>query len=253
MPNDVVIDISDIYKSFTMPNGKLSVLNGISLPIYKDEFVCLLGYSGCGKSTLLRIIAQLEKPDSGTIKLEGKEMTRPEKDVLLLYQDFNQLFPWLTVKKNVMFPGLRTKMFASRGEAREKAEELLKSVGLLEFQDSYPHQLSGGMKQRVAIARVLALQPKVLLMDEPFAALDAITRAHLQELTKKVCAKHGVTVVFVTHNVEEAVLMGSKIVIMSSKTGTIERIIENPPHQAKETRSALIAEIVEILNNQLVD
>lgn len=253
MPNDVVIDISDVYKSFAMPNGKLNVLNGISLPIYKDEFVCLLGYSGCGKSTLLRVIAQLEKPDSGTIKLESKEMTGPGKDVLLLYQDFNQLFPWLTVKKNVMFPGLKTRMYASKGEAREKAEELLKSVGLLEFKDNYPYQLSGGMKQRVAIARVLALQPKVLLMDEPFAALDATTRSHLQTLTKKVCSEHGITVIFVTHNVEEAVLMGSKIVIMSSKTGTIERIIENSPHQTKKTRAALIAEIIEILDNQLVD
>lgn len=253
MPNEVVINIVDIYKSFAMPNGELSVLKGVSLSIYKDEFICLLGYSGCGKSTLLRLISHLEESDSGTIKLEGREMTRPEKDVLLLYQDFNQLFPWLTVKKNVMFPGLKSGMYASKGEAREKAEELLESVGLLEFKDNYPYQLSGGMKQRVAIARVLALQPKVLLMDEPFAALDATTRAHLQGLTKKVCSDHGVTVVFVTHNVEEAVLMGSRIVIMSSKTGAIERIIENPPQHTKESRAELIAEIIETLDNQIID
>lgn len=252
MPNDVVIDISGIHKSFAMPNGELNVLNGVSLPIYKDEFICLLGYSGCGKSTLLRIIARLEKPDSGKILLEGKEMTKPEKDVLLLYQDFNQLFPWMTVKKNVMLPGLRTKIYASRSEARKKAEELLENVGLLDFKDNYPHQLSGGMKQRAAIARVLALQPKVLLMDEPFAALDATTRAHLQNLTKKVCADHGITVVFVTHNVDEAVLMGNRIVIMSSRTGTIERIIENPPEHTKESRAALIAEIIDILDKQLI-
>ena len=253
MPNDVVIEISEIYKSFAMPNGELSVLSGISLPIRKDEFICLLGYSGCGKSTLLRIIAQLEKQDSGKILLEGKEMTKPEKDVLLLYQDFNQLFPWLTVKKNVMLPGLRTKIYASRSEAKQKAEELLESVGLLDFKDNYPHQLSGGMKQRVAIARVLALHPKVLLMDEPFAALDATTRTHLQSLTKKVCSDHGITVVFVTHNVEEAVLMGSKIVIMSSKTGTIEQIIENPSQHTNESRATLIAEIIELLDKQLID
>lgn len=253
MSNDVVIEISEIYKSFAMPNGELSVLSGISLPIYKDEFICLLGYSGCGKSTLLRIIAQLEKQDSGKILLEGKEMTKPEKDVLLLYQDFNQLFPWLTVKKNVMLPGLRTKIYASRSETRQKAEELLESVGLLDFKDNYPHQLSGGMKQRVAIARVLALHPKVLLMDEPFAALDATTRAHLQSLTKKVCSDHGITVVFVTHNVEEAVLMGSKIVIMSSKTGTIERVIENTSQHTNESRATLIAEIIELLDKQLID
>lgn len=251
MQNDELMAVKDIHKSFVMPNGTLHVLNGVSLSIGQNECVCLLGYSGCGKSTLLRLMSLLDKPDEGKIVLEGKELARPTKEVLLLFQDFNQLFPWLTVEKNVMFPGLKTKMYASKNEAREKAAELLQSVGLLEFKDSYPHQLSGGMKQRVAIARVLSLQPKVLLMDEPFAALDATTRSHLQELTKQVCAERRVSTVFVTHNVEEAVLMGSRIVIMSSKTGTIERIITNRPDHTKESRAALIADIIDVLDSQL--
>lgn len=252
MPSEALLTVTDIHKSFLMPNGTLSVLNGVSLTVGQDECVCLLGYSGCGKSTLLRLMALLDKPDSGTVSLEGKIINRPSKEVLLLFQDFNQLFPWLTVEKNVMFPGLKTKMYPSKKEAKEKAEELLQSVGLLDFKDSYPHQLSGGMKQRVAIARVLSLQPKVLLMDEPFAALDATTRSHLQDLTKQICAERGVSTVFVTHNVEEAVLMGSRVVIMSSKTGTIERIIDNQVWHTKESRAALIAEIIDILDNQLV-
>ena len=252
MENDALLTVTDVYKSFEMPNGTLNVLNGVTLSVGRDECVCLLGYSGCGKSTLLRLMSQLDRQDSGTVALEGKVLSRPTKEVLLLFQDFNQLFPWLTVKKNVMFPGLKTKMYKSRQEAEERAEELLQSVGLLEFKDNYPHQLSGGMKQRVAIARVLSLQPKVLLMDEPFAALDATTRSHLQNLTKQICAERGVSTVFVTHNVEEAVLMGSRIVIMSSKTGNIERIIDNPSRHTKESRAALIAEIIDILDSQMV-
>lgn len=253
MSNDFLLTVDNVYKSYAMTNGTLNVLNGITLSIGKNECVCLLGYSGCGKSTLLRVIAQLDRLDKGAIYLEGRKLTCPTKDVLLLFQDFNQLFPWLTVEKNVMFPSLKTNMYASKKEVQKIAEELLQRMGLSDFKNSYPHQLSGGMKQRVAIARILSLQPKVLLMDEPFAALDATTRTHLQTLTKQICAEHSVSTVFVTHNVEEAIIMGNRIVIMNSKTGTIETIIENQNNHTKDSRTALIAEIIEILNNQLVD
>lgn len=146
-----------------------------------------------------------------------------------------------------MFPLLKTGICSSKREAGEKAEELLKNVGLSDFMNIYPHQLSGGMKQRAAVARALLLEPKVLLMDEPFAALDASTRSHLQALTKQVCSEHGVTVIFVTHNIEEAVLMGTRIVIMSSSSGNIDRIIEN----THENESELIRELIDVFGNQL--
>lgn len=250
MKNEI-LEIKNINKSFDLANGRINVLNNINLTVKENEFVCLLGYSGCGKSTLLRIVSQLEKQDNGQILIYGKEVTKPNKEIMLLFQDFNQLFPWLTVKKNIMFPGLKTNSYKNQEEAEKKAEELLNSVGLYKFKDSYPHHLSGGMKQRVAVARALSLQPKILLMDEPFAALDATTRAHLQNLTKQICIERNVTVIFVTHNVEEAVLLGDRIVIMSAKTGNIERIIINEQKQSNTKRNILTTEIIEILNNQL--
>ena len=249
---DVMVLIRDVHKSFEMPEGRLEVLDGISLDIAAEEFVCLLGYSGCGKSTLLRLIAGLEPVEAGEIYVDGARHEKPSKDALLLFQDFNQLFPWRTVLKNVTYPILATKS-ASKEEAKRQGEELLDSVGLADFKNSYPHQLSGGMKQRAAVARALALKPKVLLMDEPFAALDAVTRAHLQNLTRQICSEHHVTVIFVTHSVEEAVLLGDRIVMMNNKTHCIDQIIENPSHGGsdKESRAQLVARIYEILDNQL--
>lgn len=247
MQNDFLLEAVDIHKSFVSNGVKLDVLKGVSLSVKPHEFICLLGYSGCGKSTLLRVISQLERQDIGNILLNGKEYNQPTKDIMFLFQDFNQLFPWLTVKRNIMFPLLKTGICSSKREAGEKAEELLKNVGLSDFMNIYPHQLSGGMKQRAAVARALLLEPKVLLMDEPFAALDASTRSHLQALTKQVCSEHGVTVIFVTHNIEEAVLMGTRIVIMSSSSGNIDRIIEN----THENESELIRELIDVFGNQL--
>lgn len=249
---DAMVSIRGVHKSFEMPEGSLEVLDGVSLDIAAEEFICLLGYSGCGKSTLLRLIAGLEPVDAGEIYVDGVRHEKPSKDALLLFQDFNQLFPWRTVLKNVTYPILATRS-ASKEEARRQAEQLLDSVGLAEFKNSYPHQLSGGMKQRAAVARALALKPKVLLMDEPFAALDAVTRSHLQNLTRQICSEHHVTVVFVTHSVEEAVLLGDRIVMMNNKTHGIDQIIENPSHGGsdKESRAQLVSRIYEILDNQL--
>lgn len=249
---DAMISIRDVHKTFDMPEGKLEVLDGVSLDVAPEEFVCLLGYSGCGKSTLLRLISGLEPADAGEIYIDGDLHEKPGKDALLLFQDFNQLFPWRTVLKNVMYPMLATRA-CGREAAKQQAEALLESVGLAEFKNSYPHQLSGGMKQRAAVARALALKPKVLLMDEPFAALDAVTRSHLQNLTRQICSEHHVTVLFVTHSVEEAVLLGDRIVVMNNKTHGIDHIIKNASHGGtdKESRGQLIAKIFEFLDNQL--
>lgn len=244
--NDFILKAENIHKSFT-DGVKVDALKGVSLSVKHHEFICLLGYSGCGKSTLLRVISQLERQDSGRVLLDGKEYNSPSKDIMFLFQDFNQLFPWLTVKKNIMFPLLKTGICSSKREASEKAEGLLRDVGLSDFMESYPHQLSGGMKQRAAVARALLLEPKVLLMDEPFAALDASTRSHLQELTKKICSEHGVTVIFVTHNIEEAVLMGTRIVVMSAKSRNIDRIIDNSLGKNQE----LVSELIDVFANQL--
>ena len=249
MLSDCLLEAVDIRKSFITDGTRLDVLKGVSLSVKPQEFICLLGYSGCGKSTFLRILSQLDRQDNGHVMLNGQEYSSPSKDIMFLYQDFNQLFAWLTVKKNIMFPLLKTGLCSSKREARDKAEDLLRNVGLADFMNAYPHQLSGGMKQRAAVARALLLEPKVLLMDEPFAALDASTRSHLQALTKQICAQHGVTVVFVTHNIEEAVLMGTRIVIMSSKTGNIDRVIDN----THEDEQGLIRELVDVFGRQLKD
>lgn len=252
MPESMV-SIQNVCKTFEMQDGALDVLENVSLEIGAGEFVCLLGYSGCGKSTLLRLVAGLETVTKGRILVGGVEHTAPSKDAILLFQDFNQLFPWKTVQKNVMYGMLATKTVLSKGEARGQADALIESVGLSEFKNSYPHQLSGGMKQRTAVARALAMKPKVLLMDEPFAALDAVTRSHLQNLTRQVCAEHQVTVLFVTHSVEEAVLLGDRIVVMNYKKHGIDRIIDNRSHgeSPKEERSRLTAEIIDLLDSQL--
>lgn len=251
--SEVIVSIRGIHKTFGMPEGTLSVLRDISLEVKSEEFVCLLGYSGCGKSTLLRIVAALEPCDRGEIYIDGQLHTMPSKEALLLFQDFNQLFPWKTVLKNVIYAMLSTKVITSKKEAQRQAEGLLDSVGLADFKNSYPHQLSGGMKQRAAVARALALKPKVLLMDEPFAALDAVTRSHLQNLTRQICAEHHVTVLFVTHSVEEAILLGDRIVVMNNKKHGIDRVIDNSERSRKdkESRAQLAAEIMELLDSQL--
>ena len=231
--------------------GSLHVLDNIDFHVYQNEFVGLIGCSGCGKTTLLRTICGFEKPDNGYVLVDGENHIKPSKNVIMLFQDFNQLLPWKTVIKNVMYPLLATNTVRKKEEAKKHALKRLQDVGLSNFANSYPHQLSGGMKQRVAVARALALQPRVLLMDEPFAALDNITRRQLQILTRRVCDKYGVTVIFVTHSVEEAVIMADRIVMMGSNPGRIEKVFENPNRatQDEAARGILSAEIMRLLDD----
>lgn len=221
------LELKDISKSFPKGEAVNLVLDRLQLEIAEGEFVCLLGPSGSGKSTLLRIIAGLESPDAGNVLLNGVALTEPDVQRVMVFQDFNQLFPWQTVRDNIIFPLRIQKRGSSNRERREIADRYLAMVKLEEYGDYFPHQLSGGMKQKAAIARALALQPKVLLMDEPFGSLDAQTRGLLQQLLLKVWEETGVTIIFVTHDIQEAVILADRIPVLSKSSHSIKAIITN--------------------------
>jgi NitT/TauT family transport system ATP-binding protein len=215
------VAITRVGKDFKQnSSGNIRALDEISLTIQEGEFACLLGPSGCGKSTLLNIIAGLDVPDQGTVSIDHQPINGPGPERVMVFQEA-ALFPWLTVRQNVEF-GLKMARVPQKVR-QEKALHYLHMVHLGRFADSYPHQLSGGMKQRVAIARALALDPKILLMDEPFAALDAQTRSILHKELQEIWRKTGKTIIFVTHNVSEAVLLGNHIFVLSSRPGRIKK------------------------------
>jgi NitT/TauT family transport system ATP-binding protein len=217
MPHIEVRDVSLIYDT---PSGRVPGIAGASFAMEESEFLCIVGPSGCGKSTLLNIIAGFLKPTGGEITIGGKAVTGHGMDRGVVFQDFAQLFPWRTALGNVAF-GLEMK---GVGKAEREATALaqLKLVKLEKFAHSYPHHLSGGMQQRVAIARALAYNPSVLLMDEPFAALDALTRDDMQRLLAEVWRATAKTVIYVTHNVAEAVYLADRVVVMTPHPGTVK-------------------------------
>lgn len=208
---DVILDVRHVGKRFATPQGECTALDDVSFRTYRREFVCVIVPSGCGKSTLIRILAGLDAQTSGEVLLDGKPVQGPGADRGMVFQGYT-LFPWLTVKKNVMF-GLRMNG-SSNGQAEREALQWLDLVGLTRFADVYPHQLSGGMKQRVAIARALANRPRILLMDEPFGALDPIIRNKAQDDLFALQRRLGITVVIVTHDIEEALKLGDTIAVM---------------------------------------
>ncbi|WP_405305348.1 ABC transporter ATP-binding protein [Methanobrevibacter sp.] len=245
------IEIKNIYKSFvSKKTEKLSVLEDINLTINDGELICLLGPSGCGKTTLLRLIAGLEHPTSGEIIANGEVVKKPSGDRAVIFQQYS-LFPWLTVLQNVTF-GLEMTKQGSKEENIAAAERYLTSVGLIEFKDSYPHELSGGMKQRVAIIRSLLNHSPILLMDEPFSAVDMQNRHKLQEQLIGVWKRFENTIVFVTHDVDEAVFLADKIVILDRNPGRIAEIvevdIERPRKRDSKEFIALQESIVEKLD-----
>jgi NitT/TauT family transport system ATP-binding protein len=193
----------------------------VGFEVFEGERYVVLGPSGCGKSTLLKAIAGFMSPVEGAIRLAGKPIERPGSDRMMVFQEFDQLLPWKTVLGNVMFPLLVNRRMA-RAQAKEHAHALLAKVNLTRFADVHPHMLSGGMKQRVAIARALAMEPKVLLMDEPFAALDALTRRKMQEELLGLWDEVRFTVIFVTHSIEEALLIGSRVLVLSPHPGRVK-------------------------------
>ncbi|KVF70469.1 ABC transporter [Burkholderia sp. FL-7-2-10-S1-D7] len=222
---DVILDVRHVGKRFATPQGECVALDDINFRTHRREFVCVIGPSGCGKSTLIRILAGLEAQTSGEVLLDGKPVQGPGADRGMVFQGYT-LFPWLTVKKNVMF-GLRMNG-SSSGEAEREALQWLDLVGLTRFADVYPHQLSGGMKQRVAIARALANRPRILLMDEPFGALDAQTRARMQTHLLDIWRNIDVTILFITHDLDEAIFLADRILVLKANPGGVQELIEVP-------------------------
>jgi NitT/TauT family transport system ATP-binding protein len=217
------LEINNITRVFRKEGAPETLaLDNVSLNINDKEFVCFVGPSGCGKTTLLRIIAGLDTPDSGEILLDGAKISIPDSKRGMVFQEYS-LFPWRNVTENIIFgPEMKG---IPRKQAKEDTEKYLELVGLTQFRNSFPHELSGGMRQRVAIARALANEPEVLLMDEPFGALDAQTRNALQYQLLDIWDKKHITILFVTHSVDEAVFLADRIVIMTARPGKIKEVI----------------------------
>ena len=252
-PRKESIALTGVFRSY--PDGRGSTtraLQNIDLEIEQGEFVCIVGPSGCGKSTLLHLIAGLDRPTSGEITVDGAPVAGPGTDRILLFQELG-LFPWLTVRENVEF-GLKMAGVSS-GERKDRARVFLRMVHLSHFEDHYIHQLSGGMKQRVALARSLALRPKILLMDEPFAALDAQTRDMLHDELERIWKETAPTIVFVTHNVREAVRLGDRGLLMSFRPGRIKKqfqiALRRPRHVEDSDVAYLSKEILGQLREEI--
>jgi NitT/TauT family transport system ATP-binding protein len=221
----VILEVRDLEKAFGADEEKHTVFDHVSLDIHRREFITVIGPSGCGKSTFIRIVAGLDEATGGEILLDGKPVNGPGPDRGMVFQGYT-LFPWLTVKKNVMF-GLRMQGRTST-IAESEARQWLSMVGLSKFENSYPHELSGGMKQRVAIARALATEPRILLMDEPFGALDAQTRCKMQSYLLQIWKKVDVTILFITHDLDEAIYLSDRIMVLGTNPGGVREIIKNP-------------------------
>ena len=217
------ISVQEVHKTFPLRNEEFIALDGVSLDIADNEFVTAVGPSGCGKSTLMNILAGLEEPSAGEALVDGRPVDGPGPERGVIFQQY-ALFPWLTVRQNVEF-GLRT-AGVGKAERRERAEYFIKMVGLEQFADALPKMLSGGMKQRCAIARAYAVNPSILLMDEPFGALDALTRVKLQEQLLATWSREKRTVVFITHDVDEAVFLANRVVVMAARPGRVFDVID---------------------------
>jgi NitT/TauT family transport system ATP-binding protein len=238
----VILTVSHLDKRFG--GGRepaTTALQDICLQTHRREFLCVVGPSGCGKSTLIRILAGLEQHSAGQVLLAGQPVAGPGSDRGMVFQGYT-LFPWLTVKKNVMF-GLEVNGHG-RDHAQREAMQWLQLVGLSKFADAYPHQLSGGMKQRVAIVRALANQPRILLMDEPFGALDAQTRARMQTHLLEIWRKIDITIIFITHDLDEAILLADRILVLSAHPGRVQELIEVPVPRPRSLTQSITPEFL---------
>ena len=243
---NVKVQIKGVEKVYEGRNGKTVALNGVDLDIYDNEFICVVGPSGCGKSTLLNIIAGLHEPSAGEVLVDGVKVEGTGVDRGVVFQQY-ALFPWLTVKKNVEF-GLKLRKDLSPQQRDEIAMKYIKMVGLEKFVDSYPKELSGGMKQRVAIARAYAVNPSILLMDEPFGALDAQTRTQLQTELLRTWEEEQKTCFFITHDVEEAILLASRVVVMSARPGRINDVIDIDIPYPRNQETKMLPRFTELKN-----
>lgn len=238
---DVILEVKGLDKIYKTTKGETVALKNVSFQTHKREFVCVIGASGCGKSTLVRILAGLESYTNGEVLLDGKPITGPGRDRGMVFQGYT-LFPWRTVKQNVMF-GLEMNNFGSIEAARE-AEMWLELVGLEKFSNAYPHELSGGMKQRVAIARALVNQPRILLMDEPFGALDAQTRAKMQTHLLEIWRNIDITIVFITHDLDEAIFLADRILVLKAHPGEVLELIEVPVPRPRNVNQTISPEFL---------
>lgn len=245
------ISIKNVRKEFVNQDSsqeKIVALNDFTLDIQPGTFVSLIGPSGCGKSTLLRLIGGLDRPSSGSIVLDGQEILKPGSDRGFAFQG-SDLFPWLTVEQNIAF-GLKARHIYK--DNKKDVQDFIDLIGLKGFEKSYPHQLSGGMNQRASLARALVGHPKVLLLDEPLGALDAFTRMNLQDEILEIWQKHNMTMIMVTHDVDEAIYMSDKVVVMSARPSKVEAVIDiklpRPRARAQDTFQVYRSQILDILN-----
>src|ERR1700704_650022 len=236
-----IVEIKGVSKQFELQGERIEALRDAHLSVSKGEFVCLIGASGCGKSTLLRILAGFEPPTRGEALMWGMPITGPAPARGMVFQDYG-LFPWLSVRRNIGFGP------ASRGrpamEVRETVERFIALVGLERFAEAYPHQLSGGMKQRVAIVRALANQPRILLMDEPFGALDAQTRTRMQTHLLEIWRKINITIIFITHDLDEAIYLADRILVLSAHPGQVQEMIEVPVPRPRSAAQIISPEFI---------
>ena len=251
-----MIEIRGVHKEFVKGERRVMALQDIDLDVAQREFVAILGPSGCGKSTLLNMVAGFDHPTRGTVKVEGEEIVEPSPRRCVVFQE-PALFPWLTVMDNVVF-GPKTRRQPA-AEYRPRAAQIIEQVGLRGFEASYPAELSGGMRQRVGIARVLIMEPRVLLMDEPFGSLDAQTRSLMQELLLALWQRHQQTVLFITHDIEEALLLADRVCVMTARPGRIKKSIPVPmprPRSIELTLSpefnALRREVLDLIREESV-
>jgi NitT/TauT family transport system ATP-binding protein len=222
-----MLKVANLAKTYGTGEHATQAIADLSFEVDAGEFVCIVGPSGCGKTTLLKTMSGLLSPTSGSVELDGQRVAGPPERMALVFQDYSRsLFPWMTVAANVEFPLRRKAM--SKSERRNSVEEALESVGLTGFESKYPWQLSGGMQQRVAIARGLAYRPEILLMDEPFASVDAQTRADLEDLVLSLHRDYGGTILFVTHDIDESVYLADRVVILSPRPTVVRETLDVP-------------------------
>ncbi|MBP5977461.1 ATP-binding cassette domain-containing protein [Brasilonema sp. CT11] len=253
VPHTGFLEIENLHKSYPTPDGnRFVVLDNVNLTIAEDEYISIIGHSGCGKSTLLKIVAGLEKATSGSVRLDGKEIRKPGAERMMVFQHYS-LLPWLTVRENIWLAVDEVLKDANRSEKISIVNQHLAMVNLTAAADKYPDEISGGMKQRVGIARALAIRPKMLLMDEPFGALDALTRGKLQRQVLDIWENHRQAVMMVTHDVDEAIYMSDRIVLMTNgPAANIGEILEVPfPHPRDRNAMRNSQEYYELRNYAL--
>ena len=225
---EALLSVSGVTLTYATGNSLVTATHRVDFEVFTGDRFVLLGPSGCGKSSLLKSVGGYLPPTEGSIRLRGQPIHAPGPDRMMVFQEFDQLLPWRTVRQNVMFPMLASRKWPRR-EARDRADAILAMVGLAKFRESYPHTLSGGMKQRVAIARGMAMEPDILLMDEPFAALDSMTRSAMQDELLRLWEQTGCTLLFVTHSIAEAIKIGNRILLLSAHPGRVRAEINSVP------------------------